>query len=317
MNRVLATGKQVLRYLPLAIPVLGLLELALHFYFAHRAPTKKQWDEVRPLVASWYRPGELVVIAPYWAEPMARWSFGDDLMRTRDVARADATGYREALEVATLGSRSPELDGWSVVRTAKQGKFTVRELTNPAKPDVTYDFTDHIDPSSAEVGIVPSSGNNTIVCPFTATASVESGGLGGPPTFPANRFACPGQPTYVFVGVTIVEDEPWHPRRCVWSHPPPAGSEIVTTFKNVPLGDRIYGHSGMRWIIERDLATAPFVIRVTVNGEEIGRAEHSDGDSWKLFEMPLGGWAHKQADVAFHVSSKGGGSGACFAADTR
>src|SRR5262245_31312325 len=102
------TWTRWLRYAALLVPALGLLEVALHVLFAHRAPTKRQWDEVRSLVASWYKPDEVVVVAPYWAEPMARWSFGDALMPTRDIARGDITGYARAIEVATLGSRSPE-----------------------------------------------------------------------------------------------------------------------------------------------------------------------------------------------------------------
>ena len=170
-------------------------------------------------------------------------------MPTRDVARPDATSYREALEVATLGSRSPELAGWKVVRETKHGSFTLRELSNPASPAVTYDFVDHIDAESADVRIVQ--GASEVTCSFTKSAAVESGGLGGTPTYPAARFTCPGQPSHVFVGVTIIEDDKFRPRRCIWSHPPAAG-EMVTRFKNVPLGTELRGHTGMRWVIVRD-----------------------------------------------------------------
>jgi len=302
------------KYAVLAIPVLGLVELAAHFYFSHRAPTKAEWDGVRSLVASWYQPGEVVVVAPQWAEPMARWSFGDALMPTRDVARPDTTGYRQALEVATLGSRSPELAGWKVVREAKRGAFTVRELSNPSAPTVTYDFVDHIDAESADVRLVQ--GQNQTACSFTTTAAVESGGLGGTPTYPASRFVCPGQPSHVFVGLTIVEDDQFRARRCIWSHPPPAGTEMVTRFKNVPLGTQIRGHTGMRWAIVRN-GVSPVTIQVTVGGQVIGQAVHEDEGYWKPFELPLGAWSGRQADVEFRVSAAQGGSPMCFEADSR
>jgi len=304
-----------LKYWALSIPILGVVELAAHFYFSHRAPTKAQWDDVRSFVASWYKPGEPVVIAPQWAEPMARWSFGDALMPTRDVARPDMSSYREALEVATLGSRSPELAGWKVVREAKRGSFTVREVSNPTPSNVTYDFVDHINPESAEVHLAQ--GSSPANCSFTTTAAVESGGLGGNPTYPASRFTCPGQPSHVFVGVTIVEDEQFRPRRCIWSHPPPAGTDLVTRFKDVPLGTEVRGHTGMRWLITRDGMGTPVTIRVAVGGEVIGQVVHENDGQWKSFALPLGTWAGRRADVEFRVSGTGGGSPVCFEADSR
>jgi hypothetical protein len=303
-----------IRYWPLAIPLAGLIELAAHVYFSRRAPTKAQWDDIRALVASWYKPGEVIVIAPEWAEPMARWSFGDSLMPTRDVARGDTGRYREALEVATLGSRSPELDGWKTVRETRRGSFTIRELSNPAVPTVTYDFTDHVDPQSADVSVAQ--GGNVTPCSFTTTAPVESGGLGGPPAYPPSRFTCPGQPSQVFIGVTIIEDDRFRPRRCIWSHPPSSG-ELVVRFKSVPLGSKLVGHTGMRMIIVRE-GVNPDTIRVTVGGEELGRAVHENEGYWKPFEFPLGAWAGKTADVDFRASADHGvGSPVCFEAESR
>jgi hypothetical protein len=298
----------------LLVPAAGLLELGAHLFFSHRAPTKHQWDDVRSLVAAWYQPGEVVVVAPYWAEPMARWSFGDALMPTRDVARGDATGYVQAIEVATLGSRAPELAGWRVLREEKHGPFTIREVSNPTSSEVTYNFVDHVDPASAEVDIVV--GNGSTPCPFSSTAQVESGGLGAPPTFPASRFICPAQPSQVFVGVTIVEDEAFRPRRCVWSRPP-GGGEIVTRFHDVPLGTKLHGHSGMGSVSERDGSKPTFTLRVVVGGDELAQVVHRFGDYWKPFEITLGVWAGRRADVEFHVSAAPGDAHVCYEADSR
>jgi hypothetical protein len=308
-------GAGKLRFLALFVPVFGLCELGAHFYFARRAPTTEEWAAVRPLVASRYQAGSVVVIAPYWAEPMARLAFGDELMPLRDVARPDATRYPQAIEVSILGSRAPELTGWQVVREERQGKFVVRAVQNPAPPNVTFDFTDHIDPSFAAVRVEKKTGSTE--CPFTPTAQMESGGLGGPPVYPTARFACPGEPNHVFVGVTIVEDEKQHPRRCVWSHPPGNDNELVTRFRDVPLGNVIRGHAGMAWIIERDGTVLPFTVRVTVAGEEVGSVVHAPGDFWKPFEFPLGSARERTADVEFRVSAPLGGTHVCFEADSR
>jgi hypothetical protein len=304
------------RYLALLVPVFGLAELGAHFYFARRAPKTEEWAAVRPLVAAWYKSENAVVIAPYWAEPMARLAFGDELMPVRDVARPDMTRYAEALEVSIMGRRAPELEGWKVAREERQGKFTLRAMQNPSRPHLTFDFVDHVDPSAAAVHIEKKIGK--VDCAFTPNAPLESGGLGGPPVYPSARFACSGEPNHVFVGVTIVEDEKQHPRRCVWSHPPGADAELVTHFRAVPLGTMIHGHAGAGWLIERDRAVPTFTVKVMVAGQEVGTVVHAPGDFWKPFEFPLpASAAQRTADVEFRVNAPGGGTHVCFEADSR
>jgi hypothetical protein len=303
------------KYLPLAVPLFGLVELGAHVYFSRRAPNETEWADVRPLVASWYKAGQLVVIAPYWAEPMARWKFGDTLMPPRDVARPDATRYAEAIEVSALGARSPELASWRVTRQEKHGKFTVRALANPSPPTITYDFGDHISPDALEVR-TEKAGVRT-ACPFTTTAAVEAGGLGAPPVYPAARFACPGEPSQVFVGTTFIDDEQNRPRQCIWAHPPAGASEIVAKFHAVGLGNVIHGHAGIDWIASRDRAEPPFTIRIVAGTTEVGSFDHRPGDFWKEFDLPLGAASHVTADVEFHVSAPPAGARVCFEADSR
>jgi hypothetical protein len=188
-------------------------------------------------------------------------------------------------------------------------------VKNPAPPHVTFDFTDHIDPSAASVRIEKKTGPTD--CAFNPNAVVESGGLGGAPVYPAARFACPGEPTHVFVGVTIIDDEKSHPRRCIWSHPPGNDAELVTRFRDVPLGATIHGHAGAGWLIERDRAVPAFTVKVVVGGQEVGRVVHEPGDFWKAFEIPLGASSARTADIEFRVSAPGGGTHVCFEADSR
>jgi hypothetical protein len=313
--RVLGGWRSKAKYLPLAVPLFGLAELGAHFFFSRRAPAEKDWEEIRPLVASWYQPGNVVVVAPYWAEPMARWKLGDTLMPPRDVARPDATRYAAAIEVSAIGARSPELATWKVTREEKHGRFTVRALANPSPPTVTYDFGDHIAPDTVDVRT--ERGGVRTACPYTTTAPLEGGGLGGPPIYPAARFVCPGEPSHVFVGTTFIDDEQNRPRRCVWAHPPAGESEIVARFHAVPLGNVIHGHAGMGWLTERDENVPTFTIRVVVGAVEIGRFVHRAGDFWKEFDLPLGAASRTAADVEFHVTAPPGGTHACFEADSR
>jgi hypothetical protein len=131
---------------------------------------------------------------------------------------------------------------------------------------------------------------------------VLAGGLAGHPTFPADRFECPGG-SFFNVGVTVIADQDFRARRCVWAHPPENG-ELLIRYRNVDLGQVIAGHSGMYWVVERNRSGAPVQLGVRVNGQAVGSAVHVDGDGWTSFEFDLGEQAGLSgATVEFSVRS--------------
>lgn len=115
-----------------------------------RAPTEAEWEKLQPVVAEVRRGAELVVPAPYWADPLARHAFGDALMPLRDVARPDESGYAHAHEIGILGERTPELAGWRESERRDVGRFRIRRLENPNPARVLFDFVESLapDPSS-------------------------------------------------------------------------------------------------------------------------------------------------------------------------
>lgn len=304
---------KLVRWAFLAVPVLGLAELGAHLWFAGRPPAFDDWFSITDSVRTLKQPGDLVVIAPAWADPAARRALGDELMPLRDVARPDVTRYAHAVEVSVLGERAPELRGFREVERREAGRFLLRRLENPAPARVAYDFVDHLDPAVADVrGTDPA-----VACTWNPRAAIAAGGLGGHPTFPAARFECPGG-VFFNVGVTVIADEEFRPRRCLWSHPFARG-EIVTRFRDVPLGQVIRGHGGMYWMIEREKKGAPVTLTVRVDGEQVGRVVHRDGEGWAPFDFPLGAHAGaRAATVEFAVSSPSyRDRHFCFEADTR
>jgi len=234
-------------------------------------------------------------------------------MPLRDVARPDESRYEHAVEVSILGHSAEELVGWREQSRRREGKFLLRRLENPSPAHVIYDFVDHVAPAFADVrGTDP-----PISCLYNTRAQVIAGGLGGHPTFPRERFEC-GSNAFFSVGVTVIADEEFRPRRCIWSHPFARG-EVITRFHNVPLGDVIRGHGGMYWITERDKRGPPVSLTVRVDGDPIGAYLHKDGDGWSTFELDLG--AHRRAQAAsveLAVSSSNNFERHfCFEADTR
>lgn len=302
------------RYLWLLVPLAALAELGAHFYFAGRAPTVAEWRAAKAPLSKIDKPGELVVVAPHWADPLGRLAFGQALMPIRNEARPDDSAYARAVEVSILGQRAPELNGWRTVETRRSGKFTFRVLENPAPAKVLYGFVDHVDPAALQVST--GQGVRAEPCVWNPHARRDDGGLGGHVAFPARRFQCSLGEEY-FVGVTIIDDQNYLPRRCIWAHPA-LQRPMVLRFHDVPLGKWIYGYGGLSWLLTRDGKGAPVKMTVLVNGRSIGTYVHHDLDGWSRFAFPTRASAGQRADVEFRVSSQGGADrNFCFYADSR
>jgi hypothetical protein len=284
-------------YLAALVPLAGLCELGAHHYFARRAPSFDGWAAAAAPAKRLHQPGDLLVVAPRWAEPLARRVLGDELMPMAELGRSETARYGTALELSILGARAPELQGWRELSRETSGKFELRRLENPKPMPTRFDFVDGLAPERVSVTL----GAAATVCPWTERAPILAGGLGGHPTFPPQRFQCPAG-SFFNVSVTMIADQDFLPRRCIWAHPPARG-ELSIRYRDVELAAVIAGHSGMYWIIERELTGAPITLRVRVSGEQVGEVVHVDGQGWAAFELGLGSHANTRADVEFAVSS--------------
>lgn len=294
------------------LPAAGLAELGGHVYFSSRPPKLDEWRSARSAVAALRGHGELVVVAPAWAEPNARSAFGDALMPVEDVARPDESSRARAVEVSILGASAPELGRWKLVSEQRVGKFRLRVLDNPAPASVIYDFVDHV----REAHVTDLRGASEAPCSWTIAARRSAGGLHGDPAFPAMRHECGGAESH-FVGVTVVEDEKWRGRRCIWAMPT-GGATLSVRYAGVPVGKVVRGYATLPWWLERELHGTPVEMTVLVGGREIGRYVHRDGDGWKGFDFATGALAGTRADVEFRIDSRRSHDRQfCFQADTR
>ncbi|MCC6213758.1 MAG: hypothetical protein IT376_02740 [Polyangiaceae bacterium] len=279
----------------LGVPLLGVGELAASRWASGRAPTADEWRALRAEVARRKRPGEPIAVAPAWAEPLARHALGDELMPLAEVARADVTSSPRVLEISALGARAPEVAGWRAASEEPVGRFVLRVLENPSPIPVRLDFVSELGPDRVSV----SDGGRA--CAWTARGARAAGGLHGPVAYPAERFECGAAP--FLVGVTVIEDQAYRPRRCVFAHATPS-RDLRITYRGVPLGATIRGHAGLSWFLYRDGAGTPVELEVLVGGRAIGKHVHVDTAGWAPFELPLGPDAGKTADVTFVVRSE-------------
>jgi len=283
-----------------AVALLGLLEVGFHVHFSRAAPSLDEWSSLKPLVTELARPGTLIVVAPEWSEPNARFALGSGLMPLGHVARPDAEAFEQALEISILGEGAPELRGWNLTGERASGKFALRSWANPSPARVGFDFLAHVLPRHLRVQL-ERAGASPEACAY-GTQKVTNGELAGHPTFPRKRFQCPGG-EWSFVGVTVIEDQNYRPRQCIWAHPSTRAT-LSLHFDDVPIGSSIVGYGALPYFFEREWHGAPVELEVLVGGQSMGSWTHSDGEGWKRFEFATAALSGQRLPVDFRVRAR-------------
>ena len=83
------------------------------------------WRAAAAQVRAGYRPGDLIVFAPDWIDPVGRMQLGD-LIPIEAAARMDAARYGRIWELAIRGARSPDVAGLTPALAADHGGVAVR-----------------------------------------------------------------------------------------------------------------------------------------------------------------------------------------------
>jgi hypothetical protein len=291
--------------------VVGLSELLAALWVSSRATSLGDFESARSTLSELRRPGDLIVVAPQWAEPLARAAFGDAWMPLEHLARADASTFERAVEVALPGHVAPDVADWPVQGGAASAGLELRVRANPAPVHPVFRF----DALEAARVFVESRGRRQD-CAWTERAAPSAGGLHGAVAAPSRRFQCRDGAEH-YVGTTIIDDEQYRPRRCVWAHPPRRGA-LVIRFEDVPLGERIDGYAGLSYFQFRDGVEAPVDLEVRVDGASLGRYRHRDERGWASFRFATPGKRGARGDVEFRVESRAARQRHfCFYADAR
>ncbi len=292
------------------VPLVGLWELGAHLVQTHSVVSAAQWQEARAAVESEWKPGDLVVFAPDWAEPLGREYFGSGLASMANEARPDESRYPRAFEVSIRGKHAEELEAWTQRERKSVGPFTITLLENPAPAHVLDDLVTHATPDKTHVFRVDRGAATE--CRWTH-GPATAGGLGSGPAVPGDRFACPGGS---FVGESIIFDSAYHPRRCLFSLPGGQGSITRVVFGDVAFGTALHGHAGLQYESENG-GGADISLTWRVGDETLGRIVHRDGDGWKSFELATPDRQGKRGELIAEVVTSGAGRQYCFEADTR
>jgi hypothetical protein len=286
------------KYLWLAIPLFGLGELGASVYCSRRFPEVDEWRALASEVRKLERDGDLVVIAPEWAEPLARSALTDSLMPMADVARPDEAGYARAIEVSALGNENALVSAWPVTEERSFGKFILRVRTNPGFKPPRYVLTDHAFPPDLSVSERGPEGESD-ACRYGTRPPSSASGLLARPAFPRQRFAC-GPAEGNFVGVTIIEDQHDRARRCLWANPAP-GEVLELTFENVPIGEQLYGYIGFPYFRFRDHGWPKVSISFAIDDLKLASHEHLPESGWQAFQLSTAQFQNSTRKVKLEI----------------
>jgi len=95
---------------------------------AASVPRDEAWDKAEELVRAGYQPGDLIVFAPAWADPVGRLHLGD-LIPVDMAARMDAARYGRIWEVSIRDAHAPETAGLTPVSSREVSGVAVRLFT--------------------------------------------------------------------------------------------------------------------------------------------------------------------------------------------
>jgi hypothetical protein len=298
----------------LLLLLLAVAEVVALWVRMGRVPAADDFVRAADTVRREHKPRDAVTVAPDWADPVLRLYLGD-LMPPSVVGRFDLAAFDRLWVVSMRGARAPEAPLRAPDFRAEFGRLSLARYDFAPTP-VTADLVALLPQASVEL----ERAGSFRACPYREDpVSRFHGGLGQGPAVPRARFTCDPRRPEAWVGATLFEDLSLRPRYCV--HQRPVGDEaLATVFRDVPLGEELVVYTALDYHQERDESGAPVTLRVLVDGREVGRVVHRDGDGALRASFPtrIGPDAQRRGEIRLEVRSEDPARRVfCWAATTR
>ncbi len=253
-----------------AFALLAIYETAHAIYAPRAVATDGDWESAAAAVRAAYRPGDLIVFAPEWADQVGRQHLGD-LVTPEMAGRADDDRYGRVWEVSIRGAG----DCGRILQESQHGRVRVRLCEKAPAVAVAYDFTAHL--AEARVTQVPADGRRS---------GVEQPALAGLPD--TDETACLTDAGGFRCATTRVErrtlEIDYRPRRGVLA---PVDGGLVTRieFPSATLGAELVGYTGIHDYYSRKNSDGPVDFTVFVDGQPVATVHHRNEDGWRRFAV--------------------------------
>ncbi len=310
------------------VPLVAVGELIAAERQRRAVPTDADWRNAMAAASAQKRPGDVILVAPRWAQPLggkgafetaggaAPVASSTTIVDLRTVARPDLETATRVLEVSIRGKDDPQVKGFRLVKTQSFGKVELRTLENPKPDKLLRDLVSEVDETTTATRVAPD--GSVEPCRFESDVGARMPGLFSGPISARKRWLCPPfDPGWSWFGETVITDHDYVPRRCIMMHPTLSNSTL--TFPPRPIGQRVVAYVGKHVFIEREKRLAPVHVRISVAGVEVAHAFHRDGDGWLRFEGSTAAYAGTSQPVKIELWAEGSPQFrlACVAAELR
>ncbi len=300
------------------LPLVAVGELVAAEVQKRKVPTDQDWRAAAAAASAARKPGDMILVAPRWAEPLGRKALGEvgkDLVDLRMAGRSDLDTVPRVLELSIRGKDDPQTKGFRLVDEQRFGHVTLRTLENPQPEKLVRDLVAEVGPAAKAMRIAADGA--TEACRWEEASTRMPGLFQGPP-IPPKRFLCPPyDPSWSWVGETVITDLEYVPRRCIMLHPSDKHTGIE--LPSGPIGTKVVAYVGLHVFAEREKTKAPVHARISIDGVEVAHARHVDGDGWLRFEGSTQSFAGQQKPVRVETWAEGSSQlrVACVAAELR
>ncbi|HVR64865.1 MAG TPA: hypothetical protein VMU50_23365 [Polyangia bacterium] len=259
------------------IACLAVVETTLAVLAPTRAPREEDWRAVSAAVRVDFRPGDLIVAAPEWADVVMRQHLGD-LIPLATAGRLDGARFARVWEVSQGGARGHETG--AVAYEQRFGNLTLRRLERPAAT-VAYDFVERW--TDAGVRRVDQRTGREIACAMKG-----------------DRILCPDV-SWNYVRRQTVEVDT-HLHQALLAQPV-AGSTVVIEFPAATLGREITLATGMNDVWARKAARGTVDLQVAIDGHPRDRVTTRNESGWLITHVDTSAFAGKTVAVRFEITS--------------
>ena len=261
-----------------AIGVLAIVETTAALVAPSRAPKDADWEAAAREIRAAFAPGDLIVAAPAWADPIMRLHLGD-LVPLLVAARLDDARFGRVWEIGQRGAHAPEAARGTVALEKRFGALTLRRVERPPAI-VLYDFLERW--TEARVSR-RSLGRPDVVCPWSG-----------------DRFQCPDV-SFNFVHLQTVEVDTTV-RRALLAQPV-ASSVVVIDYPAVPLGRELVVATGLHDVWQRKAGHGVVDMRVAIADAYASAIEATNDTGWQLTHIDTSASAGRVVDVRFEITS--------------
>jgi hypothetical protein len=265
-----------------AILLLAVVEAGTALLSPLRTPSDADWNAAATWVKTGYRPGDLIVATPAWADQVLRLHLGD-LIPPRMAGRLDHRAYGRIWVLAQRGAEAEEgfesEDDSRLRERRRFGQLSARLYERPALVP-TYDFVESWDKARV--------------------ARIEGSGRAVPCNLNPEQHQCPDI-SFNFVRPRVLEIG--NALRKGLLVQPVANATVVLEYTQVPMGKELAVGAGLHHVWRRRDGDGTVWIRALVDGQEVGKSESGNRSGWTVSRFSTEAFAGKTATVRFEITS--------------